>query len=388
LALGVAVGVGFLFKYTILLLVPGLVGFGWMEWRRGRRWPRMMVGMGVGIALLGLLPVVIWNAGNGWPTVHHLFGHLGLASGDIPLKDGAGWRYEPGWTLEFVGIQAVILGPVMYLGLVGMVRALRGADAGVRRGAVYLFCCGLPIAVFYLGVTLFTEVEGNWASAAYVTLLPLAGWAAVRGLETPGRNAGRSLWRVSVVVGVLAAGLSLRLDWVSASAPMGWLNRGLVRLGVKDERPLIPAGRLVAAPMVARDAEALARELRERTGQEPFYIVEHYGRASLLAFYIEGHPTVYCSSSLMDEGRKTQYDYWAETDLRSAVVQAELEGRPAVCLGKTRERWEEAFERVEEVGKLAHEPKKDRLAFLGYGYRGFGYLVPARGPAGAGAPKR
>jgi 4-amino-4-deoxy-L-arabinose transferase-like glycosyltransferase len=372
-ALGAALAVGFLFKYTILLLVPGMAVFAWMG-RRERGWSWRAAGGALGIAALGLIPVGVWNARNGWPTVHHLLGHLGVAAGDVPVQDRAGWAYEPRWTLEFVGIQAAVLGPVMYLGLVGLARGLRGEG---RRGFVYLLCCGLPIVAFYLGVTLFTEVEGNWASAGYVTLVAAAGWAAATGVAGARRDLARSLWRASVAVGVLAAVLSLRLDWVAASAPIGWLDRGLQRAGWKqDDRPLIPAGRLMGAPLLARDVGALAEELRERTGQEPFYVAEHYGRASLLAFYLPGHPVVYCSSSAMDEGRKTQYDYWADTDLTDMAV---LGGRPAVCLGKTRERWEEAFEEVEERGRLAHEPKKDRLVFLGLVYRGFGYREPAGG---------
>jgi 4-amino-4-deoxy-L-arabinose transferase-like glycosyltransferase len=371
-ALGLALAVGFLFKYTILLLVPGLAVFAWLD-RAHRPSPlraRHLL-LGLAIASVGLLPVAIWNAGNGWPTVHHLLGHLRLASGDLPAKDLAQepWRYDPMWTLEFIALQLVILGPVLYLGLVGLVRALRGPGGPARRGMRFLACCGAPIFLFYLLVTPFGQTEGNWASAAYITLLPAAGLAAARSLSLPGRSLERTLWRVSLAVGITVAVIALRLDWVADSAPVSWLDRRLQAAGLKNDRPLIPAQRLLAPPIFAADASRRADEVRAQTGLEPFFIAEHYGRASLLAFYLPGRPTVYCSSSLLDEGRRTQYDYWPRTDLHDL---ARLGGRPAVCLGKTRERWLRAFERVEDLGKLAGEPKKDRLAFIGYGYHGFG----------------
>jgi 4-amino-4-deoxy-L-arabinose transferase-like glycosyltransferase len=369
-ALGAALAIGFLFKYTILLLIPGLVLFAWLDRRGGRagRLPASGVLVAVAVASLGLAPVLIWNAGRGWPTVFHLLGHLGLASGDVPAKDqpASAWHYNPRWTLDYLAIQAVVLGPVLYLGLAGAARAQRTPGSRTRRGAVFLLCCALPILLFYLAVTLFSEVEGNWPIAGYITLLPLAGWAAT----TASRGPTFHLWRASLWTGVVVGLFSLRLDWVAASPPAAWLDRGLQAIKVKGSRPLIPVGRLMPAPIFAADAARLASELRDRTGLEPFYVCEHYGGAGLLAFYIPGHPTVYCSSSQTGEGRRTQYDYWPDTDLSDLAL---LGGRPAVCLGKNRQRWEGAFERVEERARLAADPKDDRLVFLGFGYRGFGY---------------
>jgi len=94
-----------------------------------------------------------------------------------------------------------------------------------------------------------------------------------------------------------------------------------------------------------------------------------YGAASEMAFYLPGRPVVYCASGVRGIGRRTQYSYWADTDLGDLAT---LGGRPAVLLGATRERWEGAFERVEEVGVLPNEAKRGRETFLGYGYRGFG----------------
>jgi hypothetical protein len=42
-----------------------------------------------------------------------------------------------------------------------------------------------------------------------------------------------------------------------------------------------------------------------------------------------------------------------------------------VLIGADLERWQAGFERVVPLGRLPHEPKKQRDTFLGYGYEGF-----------------
>lgn len=68
-------------------------------------------------------------------------------------------------------------------------------------------------------------------------------------------------------------------------------------------------------------------------------------------------------------GRKTQYDFWPDTDLDDMKT---LAGRPAVMVGAEIETWQRLFERVESLGRLEGDHKKNRPAFAGVGYRGFG----------------
>src|SRR5690606_23633611 len=111
------------------------------------------------------------------------------------------------------------------------------------------------------------------------------------------------------------------------------------------------------------------------TRAEPLIIAQHYGRASLLAFYAaddssgdsdpdSARPLVYSSSSFM-AGRETQYDYWDDTDLTDPA----LRGRSGVLIGATRQQWLHMFDRVEPIGQLAGETKEDRNAFAGHGFR-------------------
>jgi hypothetical protein len=381
---GVSLGVGFLFKYTILLLIPGLLVHAVA--RRGRR-PGSLVPLALGIImfLVCVAPVVVWNQQNGWPTIAHLLGHLGVAGGDMPAAppptgSTPSRGYDPRWTLEFLGTQVGMVGPALVLAIGVAWKAWRdrrrSPEAWPARS--FLVVCALPILLFYLGVSFVAEPEGNWAVGGYVTLLPLAAWGVAdalprfrarlalwESLPEPRPRQGvfrkrpevfeQVLWHWSIAFGVAAAIGMARVDLIARVLP-----------------PV--AGRVASvthADVLSADAARFATDLRRETGKEPFYIAQHYGRASILAYYIPGHPSVKCSSSRM-QGRRTNYDYWADTDLDDPS----LLGRPAVLVGAVLEQWTPLFDRVVPVGRLAGEHKKERLVFLGYSYRGWNQAPP------------
>lgn len=383
-ALGAAIGIGFLYKYTILLLIPGLVlfaFFGRAHLNLARDWMRWSFASAL-IFSLALLPVIIWNAQHDWPTVRHLLGHLGLAGGDVQPAHGGGqgWTYSPLWTIEYIGAQFGMIGPLMILMIWGALATIRRRNQGQHSvDRFYLLACSAPILIFYLVVTLLTKAEANWPVAGYITLMPLAVWivAAARDRTSaqhlPGALPARMAWSLAMIVGVLVAILAARLDLIAESKPLRQLER-LAQRGntIKPGRPLIPLGRLMGADVMAQDVNRLAIELAQRTDLEPFIIAQHYGRASLLAFYMPGHPTVYCASAY-DGGRRTQYDLWPHTDLNDL---AHLQGRPAILVGGRSTAWERAFEHVDEYGRLRGETKPDRLTYIGINYRGFAPAAP------------
>jgi 4-amino-4-deoxy-L-arabinose transferase-like glycosyltransferase len=387
-ALGLCLGVGFLFKYTILLLVPGILIYAWIYRRDlapAPAWRRLVI-VAAAIFALGLLPVAIWNAQNGWPTLRHLLGHLGVAGGDVPLVSG-GRAWNPAQFLEFLASQFALIGPMLVFMGWSVAHARRSARSAPA-GSDFLIWCAVPILVFYLVVAVFADAEGNWPLAGYITLAALCGWGVLEAqrqwgeLRETGKLSGhwllgsagtpaRLAWRTAIVFGAAVAVASLRLDVIASSAPMALLNRVAGAGGLHNaDRPLIPVGRLMGGRTVSLAAESLRQKIAAETGAEPFLIAQHYGRASQLAFYIPGHPTIYCSSARSD-GRRTQYDLWPETSLDDPA----LRGRPAVCVGGHLYQWEPAFERTEEFGMLEGEPKASRLTFVGYGYKGF----PAEG---------
>ncbi|MCB9846041.1 MAG: glycosyltransferase family 39 protein [Phycisphaeraceae bacterium] len=363
--LGMAVGMGFLFKYTILLLPLGLIAF-WLARRRGEH--RARVGWSgpaaaVGAFALCALPVVVWNAREGFPTVRHLLGHLGSSMGDIPTEPGCGHAAKGSplvWVPEYLGMQVAVAGPMLFLGILGAVRVLRSHGEAGRDARMLMVCAAAPILVFYLLVSFVTRGEGNWAIAGMVTLAALAGDEARRMRSRPSRGFDPvgMLWTATVIVGLVAGLGMLRMDW-------------LARLPVIGRA--MPVERMMRGPVLAQRVGERMDELRDRTGLEPFVVCEHYGRASQMGFYLPGRPVVYCSSPLMPSfpeqglcrGRPSQLDLWPDHDLGRLD---RLGGRPAVLIGGHESQWRTAFERVEVLDGWRD---KGRPGFLGYGFVGF-----------------
>lgn len=377
---GLAIGAGFLFKYTMLMLVPGLAVFALLPAPPGSRRP------GAGWVLVAALlagaamaPVFVWNSSHGWPTVKHLLGHLRMEGGDRALPaDGPGRSYTPAWTLEYLGAQIGLGGPIFLLAIFESVRAwrARAAEPDVWRAALYLLLCGGPILAIYLVLTAAAPAQQNWPMAGYTTLAVLAAGAVIRGMDDfrarlrawralpePRPRAGtltrrpetwaQVLWDVALVYGAVAGAGFLRVDLLAR---------------VPGLSGVVPVHRLMYADVRAANVLELIERLRAETGAEPFVIAHHYGVAAQSAFYLPGRPVVFCSSAY-DGGRRTQYDFFPDTDLDR--VTPALRGRPAVLLGGVEGPWAEAFERVETVGLLRGERKTDRPAFLGYGFKGF-----------------
>jgi len=376
---GAALAAGFLFKYTALMLLPGLVLFVLIERRRIAP-PKFGWGLlAAALFTLGLIPVLVWNAQHGWPTVKHLLGHMGMPGGDRPVLPGAKpWSYSPLWMLEYIGAQIGLAGPVLLLALneFAYARRRRAEDPRRWRGVMYLVLCAAPLWVMYLCVTVAAPAQQNWSMAAYTTLAALGAGAVVRGMDEfraklaawraipePRPRAGflvrrpetgvQVLWHVAMVYGVVSGVGFLRADLLTR-AP--WIG------------PAIPLHRLMFARERAAEVSALLDRLGEQGTGEPFVLAHHYGVAAQLAFYLPGRPVTYCSSAY-DGGRRTQYDFFPDTDLDR--VTPRLLGRPAVMLGGVGEDWGIVFQRVEVIGKLKGDRKDDRPAFLGHGFKGF-----------------
>lgn len=385
--LGAAVAAGFLFKYTMLLILPGLIGFaivrrrdlvltaGWRVWACA----------GVLFALLGLVPVAVWNAQHDWDTVRHLLGHLGAAGGDMPVASVGQRKWSPWWSFELIGMQIGLAGPALLLGLMAAVRSRRGA---MGPGASLLIWCAVPVLVFYLVVSFFAEPEGNWPIAGATTLLVLAGvWMSgasdtaspvAHGPVPPATrwfSRRRLVWNLAMIVGICAAPVLLRADMVANAAT--WALRM-----ARPDAAAIRTGRLIGARVMGEHAARILAELdaaraaaADGSHQPAVVIVEHYGRASQLSYYLRddrgGERTVYCASAAMG-GRKSQFDLWPRTDLRDPA----LLGRDALLLSNdkphTQEFWGSIFETVEMIPevKLDGEHKRDRVAYIGRGYRG------------------
>lgn len=350
IALAAALGIGFLFKYTILLLLPGLLLVIVLERPRSllnaATFRRIAVA-GVFFAVV-VSPVIIWNARHGWPTLAHLLGHLGAPGGDAP-RAAKPWSYDPRWTLEFLGTQLGFIGPLLVVIALSVRLAWRsrGEFPVDWRAARFAVCLAAPILTFYLAVSCVTDAEGNWPIAGYLTLLVPVALAVARGAARA-RGFFRAAWHWSVGYGVAAA-------------------LGLLTLNLLDRVPFlkdeIPYHRISGHREFAAMVDVQARA-HSPAGVQPIFIADQYTRTALLAYYLPGRPAVHSATSFLG-GRKSSYDYFPGTSLR----RAELLGRDAALVGSVPERWNAAFE-FDCIDPLIEKALRRPAVYLGVNYRG------------------
>jgi 4-amino-4-deoxy-L-arabinose transferase-like glycosyltransferase len=376
-ALGLALGLGFLIKYTIVLLIPGLIWHA-VGQRQRLAWNKSAlpgVFLGLAVFFCTISPVVLWNWEQGWPTLSHLLGRVHLPGGD--LEPHHGWVYNPLWTLEYLASPLVFLGPLgaalMALVLTERLREdhdRSGAAAGCLR---FAWRCAVPIIIFYLMVSFGTSVELNWPIAGYTTLLiPVAQTmvaifagqrrevASVEA-DSPAESApwwrGRvfrpetfkSLWKWFVAIHLVML-MVMSFAYPTVISRLPWIG------------PRLAIHRIYGHHDFAAKIEAFATRVRQQTGEKPFILADSYWRASLLAFYLPGKPVVFSAASHIGS-RKSSYDYFADTDL----TDPRLFGRPTLLIGAAAEIWEKAFrfEKLEKLSSTEFPP-----VFWGSGYHG------------------
>ena len=357
LPFGLFIALGFLFKYTILLLIPGVL-LAAIFIKPNKLNPKWFA-LGITLSLLGLLPVLIWNAQHDWATVRHLLGHLGAPGGDTENTIAIQDPWTPLWMLEYIALQIAIGAGVLFLALFAILNTRKHADQQTRNATTTLWLLALPIFAFYFIVSLFTQTEGNWALAGFVSIIPPAAWAVIDAVKRNDRPV-KAAWGLSIFLGVAALLLFPTATWASKRAIVGHY---------------IPISRMTGMREHAAHAQQILDDLESQTGQQPLIITEHYGRASQLAFYLDNHPTTYCISALVG-GRKTQYDLWTSTDLSNPQTLAPLQGRPALLMGGRIDQWTPAFDQVKDIGQLDSEPVDNRTSYIGYNFTDFTSWTP------------
>lgn len=318
LACGLAIGVGFLFKYTIVLLVPGLLLFALVA---RPLLPRAALWRAAGAAVLAgvvMLPVLVWNIRHDAAGLRHLLGYLAVPGGDRPSR--ALVSYDPRWTLSFLFAQLAIVGPAIG----AIVLAARTGD-GLRPGAVrFAICTAAPMLAFFSIATLRAPAEGNWPIGAYVALLAVAACALAAPVQRSLQAWRlRAWWRATVAYGLVAI-VAIHAPLVAASLP------GLGRF--------VPTLRFRGFADRARQLAPPIQDFRRQADQPITLIAASHNAAGLFAFYLPGRPIVASAGRFLGD-RPSAYDYFADTSLTGALSR----GRPAVFIGGRSETWSTAF---------------------------------------------
>ena len=298
LIVGLALGLGFLCKYTAMLqLVCWAIFFALhqparLHLKKSGPWLALLV---FGICTL---PVLIWNAQHGWITVSHVAGDAGMTGPAENLAFTERALKSLNYFLEFTGAELGLLNPVF------CIAALAALFVAWQRRAekplwFFLLCMSAPVFLGHWLFSLHSRVQPNWIAAAVPPMLCLmvAVWSQSKFRVKP--------WFITgILLGLVASAFmhdSGLLKFLVGKLP-----------GDKD-----PAHRLVGW----RETAQLVETERTKFDTNAFIIADHYGTTGLYSFYsAPAHaaaqstvPLVYCVDS---ERPINQFPFWDEYDYR------------------------------------------------------------------------
>ncbi len=289
---GVALGLGVLSKYTMLLMAPCIGAYLLISpaARRCLRQPAPYVALTIACVLC--IPVVVWNAQHEWASFRHVGALAGLTSASSEDETHFGAKTF----VEFLGSQFGVVSPVLFVALVvGLITSGRRGLRERKDEFLFPFLLAAPPLAFFLLWSVYEKVEGNWAAPAYVTATVAVAALWDEQLTRAPRSAAKG-----IVLALLPGFVML----VLAHFP------GLPRsVGLALPPRVDLTRRLDGWSALGTAAGALQRESDEKL----FLFSDHYQIASELAFYVPGQPRVYN----IDAGRRmNQYDIWGGLDRR------------------------------------------------------------------------
>ena len=291
LVVGLAMGLGFLCKYTALLqLVCWALFFALRpparaHLRKAGPW------LGLGVFALCTLPVVIWNSQHGWITAKHVAGDAGLQSA---------WHPTLNYFIEFTGAEFGLLNPIFFIAaLWAMVAAWRCRKE--KPLWFFLFCMGAPVFLGHWIYSFHSRVQPNWIAVAVPPMLCLmvAFWSESK--------ARLKQWLVAgLLLGVTAS------VFMHSSDLIGRI------VGNKLPGDADPSHRARGW----REAALAVEAERVKFGTNAFIIADHYGSTGLFSFYspparaaaTTSTPLVYCVDS---DQPINQFAYWDDYNYRA-----------------------------------------------------------------------
>lgn len=292
---GILVGLGLLSKYTAAIELISFAAF--CVWHRSSRvhLRRTTFWSMVVTALLFLIPAIVWNYREHWPTSDWLLQRGGLD------KSSA---LHPTFIFAFLGEQAGVISPLIFAGLIGLFfRPSLWQKPQPATGYVALLF--LPLFGLYLLLGLRYVGPPNWTAGAYVggAILLAAKWSEF---------AGQHRWaRRVAIAGLVLAGLETAILLETR-----WLNL---------PHRLDPLDR-------ARGSRSLATEIaqsRQSTGAR-FVIADNYMTAALLCFYLPGQPETFVP---ITKRPLNQLELWPNYDQKYPAGDALIIGKRANLAG-------------------------------------------------------
>lgn len=243
---GMLLGLGLLSKYTMLLALPCTflmlaTQYRWTGWFTG-----FLLHLVVGVLIFS--PVIWFNADYDFKPFLFQWSHA----------QGQGFSIRR--FLDFWGTQALLVGavPLLFLPII-LLRSKEWPKQATLLACFWMFL--VPFLFFFIK-SLYTPLEANWTTIAYLSVWPLAGYILSYG-------SFRGLLRLLVLLGFAPALLTTILLMMHWFTPFSWIPAHKDRLA-----------RTVEMESVVRQA---VRDLRTKPSAKLF--VPTYQLAAAFRFY-------------------------------------------------------------------------------------------------------
>jgi membrane-associated phospholipid phosphatase len=300
LIVGLALGLGFLCKYTAAMqLICWAIFFALQPSARAHL---RKAGPWLALLIFGIctLPVVIWNAQHHWITALHVWGDAGMTGGSneqVSVLEHV--QRSVGYFGEFTSGELGALNPVFFVG------ALWAMVAAWRRRAekplwLFLCCMGAPVFLGHWLFSFHSRVQLNWIAAAVPPMfcLMVLYW-------NEHRQRIKSWLAIGVLLGIGVSAL------IYSSSLIGKLT------GSKLPGDVDFAHRWRGW----RETAQVVEQERAKFDSQAFVIADHYGTTGLYSFYSAparaaartDQPLVYCVDS---KEPINQFPFWDQYNYR------------------------------------------------------------------------
>lgn len=301
---GVLLGVAFLAKYTAVLLVPAAFVYiaASVPTRRWLRRPSFYAGGAV--ALFFALPVVVWNAARGWPSIRlHLLerAHAGVpAAGEntisrlVEIASSSGPGLFQSVMRVLVGqlmAYSPLLAPLLVMALIRSLRQARGDDRDL-----FVSAFSWPVLIPLLAaMTMFKDAEQHWTMVAFIPAAIAAGrlvdeaWPAAKTV------------RILAAAGVALSGVLFIAANIHARTPalLRWIPRAKYDPHADMVNELL-GWEQVRASVAQAASSAVGRVV---------VAGNHYSLCGRLFFEMADTPPVYCPT-----GRRSAFDFFGRRE--------------------------------------------------------------------------
>jgi hypothetical protein len=308
-------------------------------------------------SVAALIPILGWNAANGWVSFKHVGTQAAGASGS-----GVRWLGP----LSFAGGQvAFLIGVWFVVWALAMWTYRRSADPA----KAFLWWASVPVWGVFAVASFKASGQPNWPAAAYITGFVLCVAWLREHLDGPYHKPVARLASAGVGLGIALCVLAhypglMRSALASAAGEPTEKNPAPIR-------KFDPTARLRGWRTLAQEVDVIRARVKSETGDEPLVAGTVWNIPGALGVYCEGHPETY-SFGLAMADRHSQYDIWHPNPV--ADPQA-FKGRSFVWVGDGLPPDANVFERVEPPVVVTHCEEGVPVAvwwvWVGHGFRGF-----------------